>query len=60
MGSGKSYVRARLVEQLAGMRIETQSMSDYPYAYQDLLRGVLKLDPAAGTGYKAYDGGAFT
>jgi hypothetical protein len=59
-GSGKSYVRARLVEQLAAMRIETQSMSDYPYAYQDLLRGVLKLDPAAGTGYKAYEGGAFT
>ena len=38
------------------MRIEYGSLSDYPYAYLDLLRTVLKLNPASGNGFRAYEG----
>jgi hypothetical protein len=41
------------------MRIECQALTDYPYAYLDLVRTVLKLDPISGTEFKAYEGGAF-
>lgn len=58
-GSGKSYVRSRLAQHLSKMRIESQSLTDYPYAYVDLMRTVLKLDPASGNEFQAYDGGAF-
>ena len=59
-GSGKSYIRHRLAQQLDSMRIEYGSLSDYPYAYLDLLRTVLKLNPASGNGFRAYEGGAFS
>ena len=55
-GSGKSYIRYRLAQQLGSMRIEYGSLSDYPYAYLDLLRTVLKLNPASGNGFRAYEG----
>ena len=58
-GAGKSYIRARLVEQLSTMRIESKSLSDYPYAYLDMLRALLRTNPAAGNGFRAVDGGAF-
>jgi len=58
-GSGKSYIRHRLAQQLASIRIEYGSLSDYPYAYLDLLRTVLKLSPPRGNGFRAYEGGAF-
>jgi hypothetical protein len=58
-GSGKSYIRSQLAQQLDSMRIEYGSLSDYPYAYLGLLRTVLKLTPTSGTGFRAYEGGAF-
>jgi hypothetical protein len=58
-GSGKSYVRNRLADRLASMRIECGSLSDYPYAYLDLVRTVLKLNPSSGNGFRAHEGGAF-
>jgi dephospho-CoA kinase len=59
-GAGKSYIRARLTERLSGMRIESRSLSDYPYAYLDMLRALLRIQPTAGNGFRAHDGGAFT
>ena len=58
-GSGKSYIRSRLAQQLGAMRIEYGSLSDYPYAYQDFLRTALKLSPGSGNAFRAYEGGAF-
>jgi dephospho-CoA kinase len=58
-GSGKSYVRRRLHDQLHSMRIECHWLTDYSYAYRDLLRTVLHMDPPSTNGYDAYPGGAF-
>lgn len=58
-GTGKSYVRRLLADRLRSMRIECDSVTDYPYAYLDLLRAVLLLSPQGRTGYRAYEGGAF-
>jgi hypothetical protein len=58
-GSGKSYLRVALEERLKSLHIECQSLTDYPYAYLDLMRTVLKLAPPNGNGFKAHDGGAF-
>lgn len=58
-GAGKSYVRSQLVDLLLSMRLECQSLTDYPYAYLDLLHTVLRMDQPLRNGYKAYDGGAF-
>jgi hypothetical protein len=58
-GSGKSYVRARLAQRLGSLRIECGSLSDYPYAYLDLVRTVLKLNPPSGSCFRAHEGGAF-
>ncbi len=58
-GSGKSYIRDRMARQLAAMRIECGSLSDYPYAYLDLVRTVLKLNPPSQNGFRAHQGGAF-
>ena len=55
-GSGKSYIRSQLAQQLDSMRIEYGSLSDYPYAYLGLLPTVLKLSPTSGTGFRAYEG----
>lgn len=59
-GSGKSYLRSVLEERLESLHIECQSLTDYPYAYLDLVRTVLKLTPPSSNGFKAHDGGAFT
>ncbi len=59
-GSGKSYVRSLLQQRLASMRIEAESLTDYPYAYQAFVRTALKLNPQNGNGFKAHEGGAFT
>ena len=59
-GAGKSYVRRHLARRLHGMRIESHSLTDYVFAYRDHLRAALKLDPARTTGFRAFDGGAFT
>lgn len=58
-GSGKSYIRTRLGRQLGAMRIDHASLSDYPYAYLDLVRAVLKLSPTGQNGFRVHDGGAF-
>ena len=58
-GAGKSYIRSKLAARLRSMRLECQSLTDYPYAYLDLLRTVLRIDQPSRNGYKAYDGGAF-
>ncbi len=59
-GSGKSYIRSRLAEELSRrLRIECRSLSDYPYAYLDLIRALLKLNPVGGNGFTVHDGGAF-
>jgi dephospho-CoA kinase len=58
-GAGKSYVRRRLAARLTEMGIETRELTDYVYAYRDLLSAVLKLDPLRGAGFKAHEGGAF-
>jgi hypothetical protein len=58
-GAGKSYVRTRLAQRLQDMRLETRSLTDYPYAYLDLLHVLLKLNPPRGSGYRAHEGGAF-
>jgi len=58
-GSGKSYLRLALEERLKSLHIECQSLTDYPYAYLDLMRTVLKLTPPNGNGFRAHDGGAF-
>jgi hypothetical protein len=58
-GSGKSYIRSRLAQRLRSMRIECEALNDYPYAYLDLVRTVLKLDPASGNEFEAHEGGAF-
>jgi dephospho-CoA kinase len=58
-GTGKSHIRRRLAALLNSMRIECSSLTDYPYAYSDLLRTVLRMNQPPKSGYKAYDGGAF-
>jgi hypothetical protein len=58
-GAGKSYVRTRLAERLRDMRLETRSLTDYPYAYLDFLHAMLKLNPPRGNGDRAHEGGAF-
>lgn len=58
-GAGKSYIRSKLAARLRSMRLECQSLTDYPYAYLDLLRTVLRVDQPSRNGYKAHDGGAF-
>jgi hypothetical protein len=59
-GAGKSYVRSKLANRLESMRIECQQMTDYPYAYLDLMKIVLKLDQQSSSGFKAHERGAFT
>jgi len=58
-GAGKSYLRRQLAARLAAAGIETRELTDYVYAYRDLLCAVLKLDTQRGSGFKAYEGGAF-
>ena len=58
-GSGKSYVRRRLYDRLRSMHIECYSVTDYPYAYRDMLRTLLQMNPPVENGYDAYPGGAF-
>jgi dephospho-CoA kinase len=59
-GAGKSFVRRRLASRLQAMGIEVGQLSDYTYAYRDFLHGRLLLQPARGTGFEPFDGGAFT
>jgi hypothetical protein len=58
-GAGKSFVRRCLIQQLADLRIGSNWDTDYRYAYNALLRSLLKLEPARASGFKAFDGGAF-
>ena len=58
-GAGKSFVRERVIRQLAELHIGTCWDTDYPYLYRDLLRSLLKLEPARASGFKVVDGGAF-
>jgi dephospho-CoA kinase len=58
-GSGKSYIRGRLAERLRSMRIQCHWLTDYPYAYIDLVRTALQIYPPSRNGYKAHPGGAF-
>jgi deoxyadenosine/deoxycytidine kinase len=58
-GAGKSYIRSRLAKELGRLRIEYQSLSDYPYAYLDFTRSLLKLSPAYGNSFRVQERGAF-
>ena len=58
-GAGKSHVRCLLAERLRSMRIECEAITDYPYAYLDLVRTALRFSPQARKSYQPYDGGAF-
>ena len=58
-GAGKSYLRRQLAARLAAVGIETRQLTDYVYAYRDLLCAVLKLDTQRGSGFEAFEGGAF-
>jgi hypothetical protein len=57
-GAGKSYVRRRLTEELAALKIECRSLSDYPYAYLDFLRCLLRMSSPV-RGFTAHGAGAF-
>jgi hypothetical protein len=58
-GSGKSHVRHCLAQKLKAMGVESRELSDYLYAFRDHLHGLMKLEPARGTGFEAHAGGAF-
>jgi dephospho-CoA kinase len=58
-GSGKSFTRRRLAALLESMSISTGQVSDYPYAYHDFLRRLIRLEPSRGEGFEAYGRGAF-
>jgi dephospho-CoA kinase len=58
-GAGKSLARECLTQKLKAMGVETRELSDYVYAFRDHLHGLMKLEPARGTGFEARTGGAF-
>jgi len=57
-GAGKSHIRCLLAERLRSMRMECEAITDYPYAYLDLVRTALRFSPPR-KGYQPFDGGAF-
>jgi hypothetical protein len=58
-GAGKSHVRGCLAEKLRAMGVQSRELTDYLYAFRDHLHGLMKLEPARGTGFEACAGGAF-
>jgi hypothetical protein len=58
-GAGKSFVRRRLAAHLRSLRIQSQELTDYVFAYRDFLHGSIQLEPPRGTGFKPESGGAF-
>ena len=58
-GAGKSHVRDCLARKLKAMGVESRELTDYLYAFRDHLHGLMKLEPARGTGFEARAGGAF-
>jgi hypothetical protein len=59
-GSGKSFVRRRLEAELKSMRIECGFQTDYPFAYLEFIRQLLRLNPSCPADYTANDDGSFT
>jgi hypothetical protein len=59
-GSGKSFTRRQLAKRLGSLRIQTQELTDYVFAYRDFLHGSIKLSPSRGTGFESDEAGAFT
>lgn len=58
-GSGKSFTRRQLAKQLRSLRIQTQELTDYVFAYRDFLHGSIKLAPPRGMGFEPDQAGAF-
>jgi dephospho-CoA kinase len=58
-GSGKSFTRRQLAKQLGLLRIQTQELTDYVFAYRDFLHGSIKLTPSRGMGFEPDQAGAF-
>lgn len=58
-GSGKSFTRRRLAERLGALRIRTQELTDYVFAYRDFIHGSIKLAPPRGMGFEPDLAGAF-
>jgi hypothetical protein len=58
-GSGKSFTRRNLAERLGVLRIQTQELTDYVFAYRDFLHGSIRLAPPRGAGFQADQAGAF-
>jgi hypothetical protein len=58
-GSGKSFTRRQLAERLGSLRIQTQELTDYVFAYRDFLHGSIRLAPPRGHGFEPEQAGAF-
>jgi hypothetical protein len=58
-GSGKSFTRRNLAERLGALRIQTQELTDYVFAYRDFLHGSIRLAPPRGAGFQTDQAGAF-
>jgi hypothetical protein len=58
-GSGKSFTRRHLAERLGSLRIQTQELTDYVFAYRDFLHGSIRLAPPRGKGFEPDQAGAF-
>jgi dephospho-CoA kinase len=58
-GSGKSFTRRELAGRLGSLRIQTQELTDYVFAYRDFLHGSIRLAPPRGQGFEPEQAGAF-
>src|SRR6202453_2742618 len=58
-GSGKSFTRRQLAERLGSLRIQTQELTDYVFAYRDFLHRAIRLAPPRGQGFEPEQAGAF-
>jgi hypothetical protein len=59
-GAGKSFTRRHLAERLGSLRIQTQELTDYVFAYRDFIHGSIRLSPSRGKGFEPDHTGAFT
>jgi AAA domain len=58
-GSGKSFTRRHLAQRLGSLRIQTQELTDYVFAYRDFIHGSIRLAPPRGLGFEPDLAGAF-
>jgi len=59
-GAGKSFTRRHLAERLSSLRIQTEELTDYVFAYRDFIHGSIRLSPSRGQGFEPDHAGAFT